>query len=74
MVDVPLRGDAQAISVNWLDVEISNARGEITYRNSFITDLPLDATRVADLIECGRARWKVESVLQTHTERSSTMN
>ena len=37
--DVPLRGDAEALTVNWLMIEIVNAAGAVTYRNSFITDL-----------------------------------
>jgi hypothetical protein len=37
--DVPLRGDADALTVNWLMVEIVNAAGDVTYRNSFITEV-----------------------------------
>ena len=32
-----------------------------TYRNSFVTDLPVDKTNVAELAACGRARWKIEN-------------
>ena len=59
--DVPLRGDAKAITVNWLMIEVLNADGDVTYRNSFITDLPVSRENVADLAACGRARWKVEN-------------
>src|SRR5215218_7714930 len=58
---VPLRGDAEALTVNWLMVEILNAKGEVTYRNSFITDLPVTRATVAELAACGRARWKIEN-------------
>lgn len=58
---VPLRGDAKAIAVNWLMVEIINDKGELTYRNSFITDLAVSAETVAALAAAGRARWKVEN-------------
>ena len=34
---------ADAIAVNWLLIEIRDARGDLTYRNSFITDLPVRA-------------------------------
>jgi hypothetical protein len=37
-------------------IEIRNAAGEVTYRNSFITDLPTDRDTVV-----GRARWKIEN-------------
>src|SRR3954470_9683722 len=57
---VPLRGDEEALTVNWLMVEILNAKGEVTYRNSSITDLPVTRATVAELAACGRARWKIE--------------
>src|SRR4051812_12204895 len=59
--DVPLRGDADALTVNWLMIEIVTAAGNVTYRNSFITDLPVGPDTVADLAACGRARWKIEN-------------
>ncbi len=59
--DVPLRDGADALRVNWLSIEIINPAGEITYRNSFITDLPVDRDNVAELAACGRARWKIEN-------------
>jgi hypothetical protein len=58
---VPLRGDAEALTVNWLQIEILDAAGAVTYRNSFVTDLPVDASSVAELAACGRARWKIEN-------------
>lgn len=61
MTGVPLRGDQKAITVNWLMIEILNATGEVTYRNSFITDLAVNADNVADLAAGGRARWKIEN-------------
>jgi hypothetical protein len=61
LCDVPLRADAKAMSVNWLEIEITDAEGAITYRNSFITDLPVTAATVAELAACGRARWKIEN-------------
>jgi hypothetical protein len=48
------------MTVNWLMIEIRNPAGAVTYRNSFITDLPVDRT-VVDLAACGRARWKIEN-------------
>ena len=33
----------------------------VTYRNSFITDLPVGRDNVAELAACGRARWKIEN-------------
>ncbi len=59
--DVPLRGDDKAMRVNWLSIEIRDRTGKLTYQNSFITDLPVDESRVAELSACGRARWKIEN-------------
>ncbi len=55
------RDGADALRVNWLSIEILNPAGETTYRNSFITDLPVDGDSVAELAACGRARWKIEN-------------
>ena len=41
LYDVPLRDGADALTVNWFEIEIINARGKTTYRNSFVTDLPV---------------------------------
>jgi hypothetical protein len=61
LADVPLRDGTDALPVNWLAIEISNPAGKLAYRNSFVTDLPVDAANVAELAACGRARWKIES-------------
>jgi hypothetical protein len=58
---VPLRATADAVKVTWLSVEIFNAKGKRTYRNSFVTDLEVTAANVAELAACGRARWKIEN-------------
>jgi hypothetical protein len=61
LCDVPLRDGADAMAVNWLMIEIRNPAGEMTYRNSFVTDLPADRDTVVELAACGRARWKIEN-------------
>jgi hypothetical protein len=61
LTEVPLRGTADAVTVNWFSVEVLNGSGKRTYYNSFITDLPVSADRVAELAACGRARWKIEN-------------
>ena len=58
---VPLRDARDALAVNWFEIEIINARGETTYRNSFVTDLPVGPENVVELAACGRARWKIEN-------------
>jgi hypothetical protein len=59
--DVPLRDGKDALHANWLEIEIRNAGGEVTYRNSFITDLPVGPDNVVELAACGRSRWKIEN-------------
>ncbi len=59
--DVPIRDGADALAVNWFEIEIVNKAGKTTYRNSFITDLAVSADNVAELAACGRARWKIEN-------------
>ena len=61
LADVPLRDSADALRVNWFSIEMFDPRGKRTYRNSFLTDLPVTAETVADLAACGRARWKIEN-------------
>jgi hypothetical protein len=58
---IPIRDGDDALIVNWLELTISNAKGEITYRNSFVSDLPIDASNVEALANAGRARWKIEN-------------
>ena len=58
---VPLRDGKDALIVNWLEIEIVDAAGKVTYRNSFVTDLPVNKGNVAELAACGRARWKIEN-------------
>jgi len=58
---VPIRDGEDALMVNWLELTIRNAKGEITYRNSFVSDLPVDASRVESMADAGRARWKIEN-------------
>jgi hypothetical protein len=61
LCDVPLRDGKDALKVNWLQIEIVNAKGETTYRNSFVTDLEVNKDTVVELAACGRARWKIEN-------------
>jgi len=61
LCDVPLRDGQDSLHVNWLEIEITNADGKVTYRNSFVTDLPVSKENVVEIVQCGRARWKIEN-------------
>jgi Transposase DDE domain len=58
---VPMRATEDALIVNWFSVEILNGKGKRTYYNSFVTDLAVTSSTVAELAACGRARWKIEN-------------
>ena len=60
--DVLLRGGDDALSVNWFEITVVNAKtGEQLYHNSFITNHRLSADNVADVAQAGRGRWKIEN-------------
>lgn len=66
MEDVALRDGKDALTVNWLEIEIikpsgPNQQEKVTYRNSFVTDLAITRETVAEIAACGRARWKIEN-------------
>ena len=58
---VPLTADADALKVNWCEVTVTDAAGNILYRNAFITDWKLSPDNVAGWVAAGRARWKIEN-------------
>lgn len=57
---VPLNGSRDADAVNffeyWLQVD-----QKVTYHNSWVSDLAVDKDNVVELVQCGRARWKIEN-------------
>ena len=61
LTNLPIRDGKDPLTVNGLDIEIINTAGNVTYRNSFVTDLAVDRSNVAELAACGRARWKIEN-------------
>jgi hypothetical protein len=40
MLGLPIRDGKDALDVNWPEITIRDSNGKITYRNSFVTDLP----------------------------------
>ena len=59
---LPLRGDQEAIEVNWCELTITRQdTGEQLYKNAFITDFEVTETTVDAIARDGRARWKVEN-------------
>jgi hypothetical protein len=60
--DVFLRSGADALSVNWFESTVVNAKtGEQLYHNSYITNHRLTADNVGAVAQSGRGRWKIEN-------------
>lgn len=60
--DVLLQEAPQALSVNWLEITVIDAKtGEQLYYNTFITTHHLSEETVAQVAQAGRSRWKVEN-------------
>jgi len=59
---LPLRGDKDAMQVNWVELTIIHEEtGEIIYKNAFVTDFEVLETTVEAIARDGRARWKIEN-------------
>ena len=58
--NVPLNGTKDADNVNFFQYELI-PKDKVTYRNSWVTDIPVDEHNVLDLVKGGRARWKIEN-------------
>jgi len=58
--EIPLNGTKDADQVNFFHYQLID-KGNITYRNSWVTDIVIDENNVTQLVKGGRARWKVEN-------------
>ena len=58
---VPLAEGADPLKVNWCELRITNAQGQLLYLNDFVTDFTLTDDNVAAIVAAGRARWKIEN-------------
>jgi len=61
MEAVPLRDGKDAMLVNWIGFEIVDAKGKVKYSMAWVTSLPVTKDNVAEIVACGRARWKIEN-------------
>jgi hypothetical protein len=58
---VPLAEGQDALKVNWCELTVTDAKGEVLYRNGFITDFKITENNVAPIVATARARWKIEN-------------
>jgi len=65
------RADGEKLLANYLSFEMyDEGKKEVVYRNSWLTSHRIDRGNVRNMVECGRARWKIENehnnVLKNH--------
>jgi hypothetical protein len=58
--NIPLNHDNQDVKVNYIDYWEERPDGT-TFIYDCVTDIPLTADNVADVVRAGRSRWKVEN-------------
>jgi hypothetical protein len=58
--EVPLNGYKDAHLVNYFEYWLINEE-RVTYHNSWVTDIKAEASNIAELVQAGRAKWKIEN-------------
>lgn len=58
---VPLTGSAKTIEVNYLEYQQRQPSGKVTFKNSWVTDIPINQDNAITLARAGRCRWKIEN-------------
>jgi hypothetical protein len=59
--EVPLNAQEKAVEVNFLEYRLINETGKVTYRNNWVTDIPVCRENIIELVKTGRCRWKIEN-------------
>jgi hypothetical protein len=60
--NVPLKDGKNSLLVNFVEVTVTERKsGEQVYHNAFITNHPLTKETLPLIVDCGRARWKIEN-------------
>jgi len=60
--NVTLRDGKDAHRVNFIEVTVKDRQtGKQLYHNAFITNHPLTEETIKIIVDCGRARWKIEN-------------
>jgi hypothetical protein len=58
---VPMCNRDDALMVNWCELVITNAQGEVLFHNAWATSHLITDDNVIELAAAGRARWKIEN-------------
>jgi hypothetical protein len=59
--DVSLTGEKDSPVVCWVELQILDDQGKVTYRNCWVTSYPISEQTVVELVKAGRCRWKIEN-------------
>tara|TARA_A100001391_G_C5069226_1_gene277895 strand:+ start:450 stop:1787 length:1338 start_codon:yes stop_codon:yes gene_type:complete len=59
--DVPIRDGDDALKVSWCELSTLRHGSQEPTRKAFVTHHRITAENVAEIVACGRARWKVEN-------------
>ena len=58
-----IKGDKDALKVNWCELAVYNREGTRTYYNTFATNIEITDKNIFEIVEAGRTRWKTENEL-----------
>ena len=58
---VALKDSENSLKVNWVEITITNETGKVTFHTAFITSYLITEENVAELVQAGRCRWKIEN-------------
>jgi hypothetical protein len=59
--DVSLTAEKDSPVVSWVELQILDDTGKVTYRNCWVTSHPISEQTVVELVNAGRCRWKIEN-------------
>jgi hypothetical protein len=59
--DVPLKDGDDAVRVNFVEYQQFNKDAKMTFRNAWVTDIPLTQDNAVVVARAGRCRWKIEN-------------
>jgi len=59
--EIPLRDGKEANTVNWFELTTTNDKGDMIYTNAWATSHHITQENVAQLVQAGRSRWKIEN-------------
>ena len=59
--DVSLTAEKHSPIVCWVELQILDDKGKVTYRNCWVTSHPISEQTVEEVVKAGRCRWKIEN-------------